>query len=138
MDKRAPNREIDAKLHQALHPEQPIEWRPARFSDSDGFWIVYQAGEFWSDLQPCYALYSREDGGMVPDVVPFYSTDHAAAWEAEGALPVELVENYLRELHATAAEPAIIMLPWAWALVRATPLQRAAAMLRTLSVPVGK
>lgn len=140
---RDPNREVDAKLQRALHPGQTIEWKPASFNQSEEYWEVLPLDNAWPyvDDHPCFRKATAIDE-IFWDVVPFYSTDLADVWGAEGALPEAFRSDYLVALgdivvakfdpHASNKWPVY------WAIHRATPAQRVEAMLIALGAPVGK
>ena len=136
----APNREKDAKLHQLLGykaiyiAEQPmeIEYTPGKLPGvkSNFGGAVFTAQREW--------LVNDWLDPDTNDDVPHYSTDLAAAYEAEGALPPKLRQPYMRALWQIAGIPAMlaeqpVVIDVCWAMRRVTAAQMIDAMLAALS-----
>lgn len=138
---RDPNRELDAKLHQALHPGHAIDWKPAWFDGNEEQWTLISSDNAWPyvESQPCFGKMTHS-GEVFWDVVPFYSTDHADAWEAESFLPERVRLSVYPQILSFAVvdgwPPGPIEgrqeLVFRWELIHATPAMRVKAMLEAL------
>lgn len=96
--------------------------RPAYFTEQVE---AYSAGVLWWDISK-----DRKKVGHTPYwcVVPFFTTEIAAAYAMEGAIPPEKREAYVRALTDCVKDWA----GWAYEMVHATPEQRCKAALMAM------